>query len=212
MKRRIFRHIVSIAIASTGAVTAASLPTLTPTPAVPQTSAVFLDGPGQEEHAEAKGGRIAVKDKTENFAKCVRGEKIKNQTDAFLPSPRKSGTASPSPSPAKEDKTKGHSAAAATPAPSTSPASSAAPSVETPPPAESKTTSPGRSSIDITLTKFEPMQGSPGEPNYRNAQLSYRITASGSAKLDFPSSISPSNPPRKNFGATRRAGCGHSRS
>ena len=30
------------------------------------------------------------------------------------------------------------------------------------------------------------MHGSPGEPNYRNAQLSYRITASGSAKLDFP--------------------------
>ncbi|MEP6603586.1 MAG: hypothetical protein ABJB69_06540 [Spartobacteria bacterium] len=47
------------------------------------------------------------------------------------------------------------------------------------------TATPSRSSVEITLTKFEPMQGSPGDADYRNARLSYRITA-GSAKINFP--------------------------
>jgi hypothetical protein len=61
------------------------------------------------------------------------------------------------------------------------------PPSSSPSPAE-KTTSLNKesSSIDITLTKFQPMKGEPGQSDYSNARLSYRITAAGSKNLNFP--------------------------
>ena len=41
-------------------------------------------------------------------------------------------------------------------------------------------------SVSITLLKFEPVEGSPDEPNYRSARLSYRINVPGTRKVEFP--------------------------
>jgi hypothetical protein len=38
----------------------------------------------------------------------------------------------------------------------------------------------------VTLTKFEPPHGSPGDVDYRSARLSYRLSVPGSGKLEFP--------------------------
>lgn len=40
------------------------------------------------------------------------------------------------------------------------------------------------SSIELTLTKFEPPHGSPNDPDYRSARLSYRINVP--RKIEFP--------------------------
>jgi hypothetical protein len=45
---------------------------------------------------------------------------------------------------------------------------------------------PEKSVVNITFTKFEPMRGEPGEPNYSNARLTYQIKVSGSENINFP--------------------------
>ncbi|GEM_PF-1650654 len=38
--------------------------------------------------------------------------------------------------------------------------------------------------MELTLTKFEPPHGKPGDPDYRSARLSYRINVP--SKMEFP--------------------------
>src|SRR5215475_10352683 len=98
-----------------------------------------------------------------------------------------SPTPIPTPSPQKETPplpSPTSSVSTATASPSPTPAETAMPTLtSTPVPTQSPTPNPTASTpsvssptkVELTLTKFEPSHGSPGDSDYRSAQLSYRI-------------------------------------
>jgi hypothetical protein len=90
-----------------------------------------------------------------------------------------SPTPTPTPSPAATSTPKPTPTATATPTPTAKPTS-------TPKASASPTSSPVSrpTKMELTLTKFEPPHGSHGGPDYRSAQLSYRINAPN--RMEYP--------------------------
>jgi hypothetical protein len=121
------------------------------------------------------------------------GKAATSPTAIPTPSPQKekSPEATPSPTPSAATATASPSSTP-TPMPTSTPAPTQSPSptptaTATPRPTPTPTVTPTVSpptKIELILTKFEPQHGSPGEPNYRSAQLSYRINVP--RRMEYP--------------------------
>lgn len=87
----------------------------------------------------------------------IQSGPVETASPTPTPMPSATGTTAPEPTPT--------ATITATPAPSISPAARP-------------------TKIEVTLTRFEPPRGLPGDPNYRSAQLSYRINVPN--RMEYP--------------------------
>jgi hypothetical protein len=123
----------------------------------------------------------------------------KHATAAPAKSPTATPARSPTPAPATSPKSDRPTTSASPPPEQTSPASSLTPepsatasvvsdTAPVPAPSASETPPVVRASpkLELTLTKFEPPHGSPGDPDYRTARLSYRFNIPESKRIEFP--------------------------
>jgi hypothetical protein len=101
------------------------------------------------------------------------GKTTKSPTPNASASPKKETSPKPQPSPTPPPSPSPSPVETVSPTPTATPAESVAASTPTPP-----------SKLELTLTKFEPPHGKPGDPDYRSARLSYRINVP--SKMEFP--------------------------
>jgi hypothetical protein len=197
MSRRIFSLKSVLLLGLALSLNAAPTPTPTPTPKKPFFPPFKVNRsatPSRVGSAANRGAHMGVDRSAQTpVPRPTPTPKSKVSTAGARKSPTptpskaaKSATPSSTPSPQKEISPAAQSSPmSSVGSESVSPAPTPSP-ISTPTPSPTASTSPVSrpTKIELTLTKFEPPHGSPGDRDYRSARLSYRINVPN--KMEFP--------------------------